>query len=165
MGNNAHLSRERFVDVIDATPLVSIDLIIRNAEGKVLLGYRENKPAQNFWFVPGGRIVKNELLADAFVRLLRLELGDHFSLSMLADEAEFLGVYQHLYDDNAFDAPNVSTHYVVLGYALTLSDTADLAVDLNDQHAQHAWWTEQDLLASEQVHPNTKAYFDSQFCQ
>ncbi len=47
-----------FLKVIDAAPLVTIDLIIRNPKSDVLLGKRLNRPAQGFWFVPGGRIRK-----------------------------------------------------------------------------------------------------------
>ncbi|MHC5075082.1 MAG: GDP-mannose mannosyl hydrolase, partial [Planctomycetota bacterium] len=47
---------DEFINVIKLTPLVSIDLLIKNADGKYLLGLRENEPAGNYWFVPGGRI-------------------------------------------------------------------------------------------------------------
>jgi colanic acid biosynthesis protein WcaH len=33
---------------------VSIDLIVRDADGRVLLGLRNNRPARDWWFVPGG---------------------------------------------------------------------------------------------------------------
>src|SRR5687767_7562775 len=43
------LDDDKFLKIIEATPLVSIDLIIRNAQGQVLLGKRLNRPAQGFW--------------------------------------------------------------------------------------------------------------------
>ena len=49
-----------FLHIVDATPLVSIDLVLRNERDEVLLGQRKNRPAQGIWFVPGGRIRKNE---------------------------------------------------------------------------------------------------------
>ena len=54
----AFLSESTFQTIIGATPLVSIDLIVKNAKGEVLLGYRTNRPAQGYWFVPGGRVQK-----------------------------------------------------------------------------------------------------------
>jgi len=54
------LSDDDFLRVIQNTPLVSIDFIIQNSSGEFLLGKRLNKPAKNFWVVPGGRSRKNE---------------------------------------------------------------------------------------------------------
>ena len=46
------LELETFKTVVASTPLVSIDLIVRNRQGQVLLGLRTNRPAQGGWFVP-----------------------------------------------------------------------------------------------------------------
>ena len=146
------LELETFKTVVASTPLVSIDLIIRNSQGQVLLGLRNNRPAQGYWFVPGGRIQKDERLEDAFRRLVTVELGTEAEF----DKAWFLGPYQHFYPDN-FSGENFSTHYVVLGYELTLD------IDLNDlpavQHQDYRWFTVDKLLASDQVHQHTKDYF------
>jgi len=93
---------------------VSIDLIVENPQGEFLLGQRVNPPAQGFWFVPGGRIRKNETLADAFRRISATELGVSLPLS----RAQLLGAYEHIYNDNFLAEPGINTHYVVLGYAL-----------------------------------------------
>jgi colanic acid biosynthesis protein WcaH len=39
------------------------------------MGWRENEPAKRTWFVPGGRIRKDEKIADAFERIIRTETG------------------------------------------------------------------------------------------
>ena len=59
------LSLDTFKTVIKSSPLVSIDLIVRNEQGQVLLGKRTNRPAQGFWFVVGGRVLKDESLEHA----------------------------------------------------------------------------------------------------
>ena len=41
--------------------MITIDLCITNNE-KILLGKRNNPPAKNFYFVPGGRIRNQNLL-------------------------------------------------------------------------------------------------------
>lgn len=151
---SARLPAAEFARVIAATPLVSIDLIVRNSQQQVLLGKRLNRPAQGFWFVPGGRIRKNETLRAAFLRLCETELGmaPHF------EAAQWLGHYEHFYHDNALDAPHISTHYVVLAYALELAETVQPS--LADQHAEQCWWSIPDLLASDAVHAHTKDYFN-----
>lgn len=146
------LSLNTFKIVVESTPLVSIDLVVRNKQGNVLLGERTNRPAQGYWFVPGGRILKDETFEQAFKRLTKIELGTELTLS----EAKFIGPYEHHYDDN-FSGSSFSTHYVVLGYEVTLNiDTGDLP---KEQHGAYKWWNVDELLASEWVHQNTKDYF------
>jgi colanic acid biosynthesis protein WcaH len=69
------LTHAQLDDVIRLAPLVAIDLIIRNRRGEVLLELRNNEPAKGCYFVPGGMIVKNERLADAFARIAKNETG------------------------------------------------------------------------------------------
>lgn len=149
-----YLDQHVFKTVVRNTPLVSIDLIIQNFNSQVLLGKRKNRPAQGYWFVPGGRIHKNEGLAQAFKRLTCAELGREFLLG----EACFLGVFEHLYADSFFES-EVSTHYIVLGYQLMVDFNLDtLPID---QHHQYQWFSVNDLLNDTNVHENTKAYFPS----
>ncbi|MFA0468566.1 GDP-mannose mannosyl hydrolase [Vibrio breoganii] len=146
------LDLETFKTVVASTPLVSIDLIIKNKQGQVLLGERTNRPAKGYWFVPGGRILKDENFERAFLRLTSVELGQEHSIA----SASVLGPYQHFYTDN-FSGTDFSTHYVVLGYELTVDiDINDLPVE---QHGAYQWWSVEELLDSEVVHQHTKDYF------
>ncbi len=145
------LNDSDFLRIVDGTPLVSIDLILRNERGQILLGRRTNRPAQGLWFVPGGRIRKNERVAEALLRISKRELGVEIP------QAKLLGVFDHLYPDNFLGAPEVSTHYVVLG--MEAAWPAGAAVQADDQHDQFKWWTVAEILASGEVHENTRAYF------
>ena len=69
------LSEEEFGKIVRCVPLISSDLIIRDPERKVLLGLRNHEPAKGYYFVPGGRIRKGELLEEAFLRILAAENG------------------------------------------------------------------------------------------
>ena len=148
------LDKTTFKGVIKSTPLISIDFIIRNTEGKYLLGFRNNRPAKERWFVPGGRILKNELKNDAFTRLIKDEIG----LSIAIHDSEFKGVYEHFYNDYVF-GDEITTHYVVLAYQLC----ADINLeDLpNIQHSQYKWFTATELLESENVHEHSKWYLQN----
>lgn len=126
---------ETFKSIIQHTPLISIDLIIRNEQGHVLLGKRVNAPAKGYWFVPGGRVRKNETLDDAFVRLVREELGIESGITRA--DAKFLGIFEHFYDDCVFGG-DVSTHYIVLGYVLrNIKIESDF---LHNQHNKINWF-------------------------
>lgn len=141
-----------FKTIVAHTPLVSIDLIVLNNDGKALLGRRLNRPAQGYWFVPGGRIRKDESFDAAFLRLTAEELG----ISTPLMDSCFLGAYQHFYPDN-FTGCDFSTHYVVLGYQLIVDE---LVMKLPiEQHDAYRWFDITELLAARDVHQHTKDYF------
>ncbi|MEI8258661.1 MAG: GDP-mannose mannosyl hydrolase [Deltaproteobacteria bacterium] len=147
------LARADFALVLRHAPLVSIDLVVRDERDRVLLGLRVNRPARGAWFVPGGRIYKNERLDAAFSRITAAELG----LALERRLAPLLGVYEHFYDDNALDEPGVDTHYVVIAHVLRVA-SAQLALP-DKQHSQYRWAEVPALLADTTVHENTRAYF------
>jgi colanic acid biosynthesis protein WcaH len=147
------LAAQDFAHVVRLTPLVSMDLLVRAPDGRVLVGRRVHEPAKNCFFLAGGRITKNESRAAAFRRLTREELGVESEM----DQARFLGVYDHFYPTNRFEREGFGTHYVVLGYELKLFVEATALP--KDQHGEYMWMTEQELLRSPEVHDNTKAYF------
>jgi colanic acid biosynthesis protein WcaH len=110
--------------VVRAVPIVSVDLIVRH-DGGVVLGKRSNAPARGTWFVPGGRVRKDERLDDAVHRIAETELGVDVRIESR------LGVYEHLYDESEFESVG-SKHYLANGFVVRpLSD----AFAPDDQHA------------------------------
>jgi colanic acid biosynthesis protein WcaH len=146
------LSEELFKRVVASTPLVSIDLIVRDTQADILLGKRVNRPAKDFWFVPGGRVLKDETIEQAFTRLLEAELG------MGKTSACFKGIYQHFYKDN-FSEENFTTHYIVMAYEVVF--TSDMVSLPFAQHHDYRWFSETDLLNHDEVHIHTKWYLQS----
>lgn len=145
------LTNEVFKIVIQNTPLVAIDFIAENQDNRILLGKRTNPPAKGFWFTPGGRILKNELLQDAFERLLYNELH----LTPNECEQQFLGVYEHLYHDSIF-GDEISTHYVVLAYRLKVPASF---TPPKDQHSEYNWFSADEIVHGGFAHENVVRYF------
>ncbi|WP_150050016.1 MULTISPECIES: GDP-mannose mannosyl hydrolase [Methylomonas] len=145
------LSKEEFLATVKNTPLVSIDLVVRAQNGKVLMGKRINRPAAGYWFVPGGRIYKGETLEDAFKRISLTELGIELEISA----GVLLGAFTHIYADNFAGAAGIGTHYVVLAYQLHL-EAADLGLP-DQQHSAYRWFAADDDLS--EAHFNSLAYF------
>lgn len=148
------LERRLFQTIVKNTPLISIDLIVKNKNDKVLLGQRLNRPALGFWFVPGGRIFKDELLDEAFNRIGIEELG----LNICRQSAKFVGVYEHFYNDN-FSGLDFTTHYIVHSYEI-ITDVEQLDFPF-EQHGSYRWFGIESLLADTKVHQLTKNYFIS----
>jgi colanic acid biosynthesis protein WcaH len=147
------IAPEDFAAIVRLTPLVSIDLIVRDATRRVLVGRRLHEPARGSYFVPGGRITKNELRAAAFRRVCRMELGRECEMT----QARFIGTFDHVYPTNALGQPGFGTHYVVLAFELSFPDT-DWVLP-KEQHVDYLWATDAEILGHPEVHENAKAYF------
>jgi colanic acid biosynthesis protein WcaH len=144
------LKKDVFSTVIKNTPLISIDLIIENDKGQILLGKRVNEPAFGYWFVPGGRVFKDESLDDTFQRTVKEELN----LNIQRKDAIFDKTYEHFYENNVFN-DRFSTHYIVLAHRIKI-DTLPM---VNNQHSDYKWFEVDELLQDKNVHKYTKDYF------
>ena len=147
------IDEKHVLEIIEATPLVSIDLVIRNPSNKVLLGKRNNRPAMGYWFVPGGRIFKNETINQALKRISEVELGQDLSTKA----PSLLGADDHIYEDNFLNVKGINTHYVVLAFVIALQQ--EIEVKSDEQHTELKWWGIDKLLQDQTVHQNTKVYF------
>ena len=143
------LDDQTFKTVINSTPLISIDLLVKK-DNKILLGKRINKPAQGYLFSIGGRVYKNESIQQATARIAKDELN--FSLKLTPS---FIGVFEHFYDNGIYK--DVSTHYINLAYEVDINN--EILNLPNDQHNEYQWLSINELLNSKQVHKYVKNYF------
>jgi 8-oxo-dGTP diphosphatase len=98
-------------------------------DGSLLLIRRGRGPAAGEWSVPGGRVERGELLAEAVVREIREETG----LECVC--GELLGWVERIDDPGPDNADG--THFVILDFAVTvLDDTVPVA---GDDAAEALW--------------------------
>ena len=116
MNTSGWLPDKEFAKAVNALPLVSVDLVLVNSAGQMLLGLRRNAPARHWWFTPGGRVRKNESFATCLrhVAMSELKLQERD-----VQGAQLMGVWDHFYEDSAYSL-EVSTHYVNLPHVLQL---------------------------------------------
>ena len=132
------LSKSEFSKVIINSPLISIDLCILK-DKKLLLGKRINPPAKNSYFVPGGRIRKSEKIKDAFMRILKDELGFELKENNYKFIKE-LGIFEHFYEDNFLNNEEFTTHYIVIAYLVHYKSLIKKYKKiLNNQHSDYIW--------------------------
>ncbi len=148
------LDKDTFSSVVEYTPLISIDLIVQNESNQVLLGKRVNEPAFGFWFVPGGRIFKDESLDIAFARTVKEELN----IDMKRSDAIFDKTYEHFYDNNVFNS-DFSTHYIVLAHKIKVDYFVVPSRNDSEQHSEYKWFDIEELVENDNVHKYTKDYF------
>ena len=150
------LPSDDFRFVVQHTSICALDLIVENKNGDVLLGLRTNPPAQGFWFVPGGRIYKNEEIKNTIWRVLREETGlgqDDVATVTLH------GLYDHVYEENIFYDVSFNTHYIIGACRIILRDGALVRPD--SQHTQLRFFPLVELQADKRVHRFVKYYFTS----
>lgn len=147
------LSDSDFKSVIKNTNLFAFDFIIEYKE-QVVVGKRNNPPAKDFLFVPGGRVHKNESLHNAFERILKIETG-----LILTDfkTIQPIGLYEHIYKDNFFLDDSFNTHYIVYAFKLELHNPKPLVKD--EQNESMFFMPMNEFLGSEKVHEFSKNYY------
>lgn len=147
------LSLEDFKFVLSKTPLFAIDLLIKNDEEKFLLGLRKNSPAKNYYFVPGGRVFKDENLNDALKRISKSEIG----IELTTNNIKPIGIYEHIYQENFFEIENISTHYIIFACESLIT------ININDlpktQNENFILLSSEEILSSDKIHKFTKNYF------
>lgn len=160
------LAPEKYIDVIEHTQLVSIDLLLVStgdtSDEKILLGKRVNQPARGTWFVPGSRLYKEETIQEGVRRVSRDELGVEINVASL------VGVFDHIYDTNFLEKQaldnrqQISTHYVALGMLVHVNNETMMKINASsaalDQHGEMQWMSFAEALARDEVHAFTKNY-------
>lgn len=147
------LDIKTFKTIINNAPLISVDLVIK-FKNRYLCGLRKNNPAKNYYFVPGGRIYKNETFLTALKRISKTEIG----IDLTKRSFKFLGLYEHRYKTNTFEDQSFGTQYFVIAAKFNIENTM-LALDT--QHEKFCWLTKDEILSSKKVHQYTKNYFYS----
>jgi colanic acid biosynthesis protein WcaH len=147
------MGKDIFARVVRNAPLVAVDLIVKEPSGRILLGLRNNEPAKDYWFVPGGVLQKDESIAEALRGRAMEELG----IQVRMEDARMIGVFEHFYDTNFTGNSDFGTHYIVLAYEIQLQEAISELPP--DQHREYRWFSREQLLKDPRVHENTKAYF------
>lgn len=150
----------QFQQAVAALPLVSVDWVLTNPAGELLVGRRLNAPARGAWFTPGGRIRKGEALTLAQCRVVQEELGAQPALAgALVQRGRLMGAWDHFYPDAAF-SDTVPTHYVNLPHwaSLTADEVAELRLPVGEQHGEWRWMSLEE--AALRVHLWVRPYVD-----
>jgi colanic acid biosynthesis protein WcaH len=144
------LSMEAYEQLMRMAPIACVEVAIFNPSGEdILLAKRTNMPAQGEYYVPGGGIRKNETIRGAAIRQMQDELGVTLDISRLATPL----VAEDLWGNSRF--PGVVYHAIAIYFAYRLKDDeyANLAITLDGQHNEWAWFSRSD----KSLHPFVKS--------
>lgn len=125
ISKNEWLSESQLSQACGLLPPVSVDLYFVYRADKqqcLLLGLRHNRPAQNFWFIPGGRIRKGETLDDSVLRISGEETGVYVNC---LSSCKLLWKWDHIYSDSALGV-KMPVHYANIAFSI---HDEDIAID------------------------------------
>ena len=78
---------ELYRQILETMPIPCVDIAIV-ANGTVLLVQRTDAPAKGQWWLPGGRVLKGEMMKDAAIRKAREEVGIECHVTSIIHTAE-----------------------------------------------------------------------------
>lgn len=124
------LSLEDYRKFLSAMPIVCVDCLVVNEKGEYLLVKRKNEPLKGEYWVPGGRLHKNERLVDAVRRKMQEEIGVEVEI------LKSLGFFEEFFERTAEQAAG-GAHSISLLY-LVKPKTFDIRLD--DQSLEWGWF-------------------------
>ena len=69
------INKQLYSKVVKSIPIACVDILIKNKDNKLLLVKRQNNPAKNCWWLPGGRVKHGEKREDTAKRKAKEECG------------------------------------------------------------------------------------------
>ena len=114
------IETELFDKIKKSMPIPCVDLLVAY-KNSLLLMLRNNEPAKDLWFTPGGRIYRNEKLIDTVKRVLPEETG------LQPTKITQVSTMSHIWPE----AHTVTTYFRV--------EVDSDKVKLDPQHSDYKW--------------------------
>lgn len=89
------LSQEEFLKSFNLVPRIAVDLLIKNKVNGVILVKRKIPPEFGLWHLPGGFILKGEIIFACLQRIAKKEVN----LTMQEEQYKLFGVFENLDGD------------------------------------------------------------------
>jgi len=141
------IDKELYKNILISIPIPTVDILFLNTSWELLLAKRNNEPLKGIYYIPGWRVNKWEKSLEAAKRKAFEELGISIDVSKL----QFIGVYDDIFDNSAFDG--ISTHCIPVTYLYQLDIQEEWAISLWDtQHSDLQFFS----LSDDSLHAMVK---------
>jgi colanic acid biosynthesis protein WcaH len=125
---NKFIPDELYYQILKNVPIACVDVAIV-AQGSVLLVKRGDAPAKGQWWVPGGRVLKGEMMRDTAIRKAREEVGIECHVGPIIHTAETIFP----------DGPNeIPVHSINCCFFL-YPGSPDFKPQLDEHHHDYKW--------------------------
>lgn len=124
------LSPQFYAQAVAQLPIVCVDVFVLNeVKNEYFLVYRKNKPAQNSFCLPGGRLYKGETFLECAYRKCFEEAG------LKIDPKRIIYTYSAIFPDSAWDCPTHTVSIVVFATC----DSQNINSTLDHDHENSKW--------------------------
>lgn len=143
------LPEEVFLFATKITPMINVDLIVRDKNGRILLSWRDDEHCGTGWHVPGGIIRYKENASERIEKVAELELGCKVIYSDNPVEVK------ELINDKEYRA-----HFISLVYECKIDGNLDLSKqEKNKNEVGYLEWHRTFPSNMIPVHHSYKSYF------
>ena len=141
-----------YKQILQNTTIITVDIVLLNKDKtQVLLFKRNNKPLKGEYYLPGGRIHKNEKLIDAAIR----KSQEEFNLDLTENELQFGGFTEEFYDETIYE--NTNLHDINFYYYYVLEDSSK-KLKLDPQHTNYKWFDIKELNLHTYIKDKLKSF-------
>lgn len=128
----------------EVLPICCVDIVILNKKKQFLLLKRNNEPAKGLWWIPGGRILKGELIEKAVLRKAKEETGLDVKIKKM------MGVKETIFKKGVFGK---SVHTInIIFLVLAKKDN----VKMDKQNSEYKWFAK----IEKSFHPYIKQFIN-----
>jgi len=113
--NDWPLSKQEFKAIYSKVPRLTVEIVVRDANGAVYMTRRSIEPCKNQWHLPGGTMQFGESLIDAVRRVADRELSIEVKNAVYCGYIEYPSHYKRNRDHQDRDHP-VGLVFEVLDY-------------------------------------------------
>jgi ADP-ribose pyrophosphatase YjhB (NUDIX family) len=124
------LPEEVFLFISGVTPLINVDLLIKNDKGETLLTWRDDGLCVPGWHVPGGIIRYKEKITERIVAVAKNELG-----AKIEYENEPLKITEIIHPTR-----KVRGHFISMLYECVLIGTLSVKLKFNKKTPKQGQW-------------------------
>ncbi len=129
--NPKKIPEEKYKEILELLPVCCADVIIKKGK-KILLVMRKNEPLKEKFWLPGGRIYKNEKSEDAAVRKALEECGLNVKIE------KKIGSYDLMEEVGPFDDLKGGVHTVGIVFLASITKNNQPIV-LDSQSLHYKW--------------------------
>ena len=122
------IEKDLYSKIREVIPTLCVDMVVTNWRNEFLLIKRTQSPAKGQWWLPGGRVFKNETLQQAVLRKAREEIGVDVTFR------NFISVEETIFKKDNVHTVNAVFHVTYYGTDINLDET----------HSTYVWEKEID---------------------
>lgn len=93
------IPRNEYRKIVRKIPILCVDMLIEMAPGEYFLVKRRNYPLKGLFWIPGGRVLKGEMMEAACKRKAKEETGLDIQI------VKELGYYEEVFEKSPFGIP------------------------------------------------------------